>query len=592
MATTTAAWVSVLLVGLAARQENADAVRKHECRAWAIEGECATNPGFMLSECREACASEFRAAPDASHDCDTWADEGECAKNPSFMNVHCAAACSHQWLWVPEVRRAVGLPSVPPPGASAREPAPAATREADGSLVLDGAAAIDARLVALSELVLEGVTPSGMANVPEDTGSLLAGVVPSLVLYPARLCAKLAADAGAADAKEACDEVAALGEAALAPDPARTDWALRELPHWARRLAEALVEISDVVEATGGRAALVRVAAPEGAVDRRVAASKRLAASAADLPVLGVGTCWLSEAETEVAVAAALAFLDSHPDATVHVDSAEAYRNEAAIGRALRAAAPRAAARVFLASKISDAGSLGYDGAKARVAATLANFGVDAVGLYSLHSAFEFRAGGAKRRAVVGAWRALAELQDDGVIAALGVSNFNAADLRAFADDPDLGGRRMPDVLQNKFDPYRRGDQQPASARPEDDVLAACADLGLALVAYSALSGWPFGFGALSDPLLDQIATARGVDVPALVTRWVLDSGHAAIPRSSSPAHVAANLGVLAAVPEPLSAAELAAIDGLAHLVAFDRNVATTPDALGVASGAAGREEL
>ena len=58
------------------------------------------------------------------------------------------------------------------------------------------------------------------------------------MLYPARLCAKLAADAGAADAKEACDEVAALGEAALAPDPARTDWALREVPRWARRLAE------------------------------------------------------------------------------------------------------------------------------------------------------------------------------------------------------------------------------------------------------------------------------------------------------------------------------------------------------------------
>ena len=63
------------------------------------------------------------------------------------------------------------------------------------------------------------------------------------------------------------------------------------------------------------------------------------------------------------------------------------------------------------------------------------------------------------------------ELQKKGTLRALGVSNFNAVELRAFAEDPALGGLWLPDALQNKVDVYRRGEQEPG----EDDV-AVCAD--------------------------------------------------------------------------------------------------------------------
>ncbi|KAH8051250.1 oxidoreductase [Aureococcus anophagefferens] len=202
---------------------------------------------------------------------------------------------------------------------------------------------------------------------------------------------------------------------------------------------------------------------------------------------------------------------------------------------------------------------------------------VDRVDLYYLHSPFGFNRG--EKTRVADAWRALVELRDAGTIGALGLSNFNARDLRQFANDADLGGLRMPDVVQNKFDPYRRGDQSPAE---RDDVVGLCATLGVAVVAYSQLSGWPFGVGALADPLLAQIAAANGASVASVVSKWVLDAGHAAIPRSSNASHVRANLAVLDAWPAPLAPAERAAIDGLNHLVAFREDVAAGPDALGV----------
>ncbi|KAK7239960.1 alcohol dehydrogenase [Aureococcus anophagefferens] len=415
--------------------------------------------------------------------------------------------------------------------------APAATRGDDGSLELDARAALAERARAARDR-REGTRAS--LTLPEDSPSLLKGVIPGLVLYPARLCALLARTATCAAEPRAgvrrpgraatAAKLAELGEAGLVAHAERRDWALREFP-------------------TGTRA---------------------------------------SEAESEAAVDAALAYLRSRPKGPgVHVDSAEAYRNEAAIGRAI-AKDPATASRLFLASKISDEKSLGYEGARRRVQETLRNFGVDRVDLYYLHSPFGFNRG--EKTRVADAWRALVELRDAGTIGALGLSNFNARDLRQFANDADLGGLRMPDVVQNKFDPYRRGDQSPAE---RDDVVGLCATLGVAVVAYSQLSGWPFGVGALADPLLAQIAAANGASVASVVSKWVLDAGHAAIPRSSNASHVRANLAVLDAWPAPLAPAERAAIDGLNHLVAFRENVAAGPDALGVkAASKPGRAEL
>ena len=60
-----------------------------ECYQWAADGQCATNPEYMLSSCKYSCWEwySFRAKkyPDAPIDkhfsCNAWANAGECYKN-------------------------------------------------------------------------------------------------------------------------------------------------------------------------------------------------------------------------------------------------------------------------------------------------------------------------------------------------------------------------------------------------------------------------------------------------------------------------------------------------------------------------------
>ena len=142
------------------------------------------------------------------------------------------------------------------------------------------------------------------------------------------------------------------------------------------------------------------------------------------------------------------------------------------------------------------------------------------------------------------------------------------------AEDPALGGLWVPDVLQNKVDVYRRGEQEPG----DDDVLAAAKELDVAVVAYERAERRPRGVGARADPLLRQLAARRGVDVPTLILRWHADAGHAAIPRSRDAATSPRTPDALSRARAPLAPAERAAIDAIPHLVAGPRNRPATAD--------------
>ncbi|KAJ8612921.1 hypothetical protein CTAYLR_006193 [Chrysophaeum taylorii] len=495
----------------------------YECEKWAREGECSGNPGFMLRECREECLIQ---AGDSRGECEAWAREDECSRNPLFMQVSCAAACGHQWAWVPSVRRLLGLEALP---IRSYEETPKKST-GRGGLTVDADAAARSQIAALRALV-SGVSQPG--PLPDDNGMLVTGVV-SMFLYAARLLR--------------ADDLVEWAERALVDDPRRVDWALRLLPSRLLELEEARPRVS-----------VVTVVAGEQPPSR---------ARGTGVPAIGLGTCWLDQAETENAVRAAIEYLEEHPDHPgIHIDSADAYRNERAIGRALAAAASTKPRRLFLASKISDEKDLTYDNARRRVLETLENFGTEVVHLYSLHSPFNMRVGEA--------WRALKDLKDEGKILALGVSNFDRDELRAFV--ADVG---VPDVVQNKFDPYRPGQQ---TGRP-GDPLEVIRRANATLVAYSTLSGWPFGVGALGDPIVKQIANRRGVSPATLLLRWVLDLGHAIIPRSKSRARVHENLNVY--YEPPLDPDEIYALSSIARLTASPRYhpPPDTPDAFGVAT--------
>ncbi len=76
-----------------------------ECYAWAADGQCAVNPGFMHSSCKYSCWEwyQFRAKKypdykmiDRMMDCHPWSNSGECSKNPIFMKANCPESCKEK----------------------------------------------------------------------------------------------------------------------------------------------------------------------------------------------------------------------------------------------------------------------------------------------------------------------------------------------------------------------------------------------------------------------------------------------------------------------------------------------------------------
>ena len=130
-------------------------------------------------------------------------------------------------------------------------------------------------------------------------------------------------------------------------------------------------------------------------------------------------------------------------------------------------------------------------------------------------------------------WRALEAAHKKGTIRSLGVSNFDARqvkELLAFATV-------KPSVVQANSDPFA------ANAELQN----VCAQNGVAFVAYSTLGtqwwgrGYHNGNPVLNAPAVVDAASAHGVSPAQAVLRWALHRKQCVIPRSGDAAHIAAN---------------------------------------------------
>src|SRR5262249_38216001 len=121
---------------------------------------------------------------------------------------------------------------------------------------------------------------------------------------------------------------------------------------------------------------------------------------------------------------------------------------------------------------------------------------------------------------------ALAKAKREGLARHIGVANFNIALLGEAI-------RLCPEplvALQAEYHPYLDQTRLRAAAR----------ERGMAFVAYC-----PLGRGRLfSDPVLAEIAKARGKSVAQIALRWSVQQGVIPIPRSSKPERIADNLKV------------------------------------------------
>jgi diketogulonate reductase-like aldo/keto reductase len=245
------------------------------------------------------------------------------------------------------------------------------------------------------------------------------------------------------------------------------------------------------------------------------------------IPALGFGVFQVPPDETQAAVETALAA------GYRHLDTAAAYRNEAGVGAALRAAGiPRD--DVFVTTKLRNA-EQGRDAAGAALGASLQSLGLDAVDLYLIHWPSPARG------LYVETWQTLVDLREEGLARAIGVSNFLPEHLAAL----DAVGVQ-PAVNQIESHPTF---QQPAT-------VAASRERGIRVEAYS-----PLGQGAdLGAPAVVDAAAAHDASAAQVVLAWHLQRGRIAIPKTVHPARMRENL---AAADLTLTDAELSAIDAL-----------------------------
>jgi 2,5-diketo-D-gluconate reductase A len=200
------------------------------------------------------------------------------------------------------------------------------------------------------------------------------------------------------------------------------------------------------------------------------------------------------------------------------IDTAAAYGNEEAVGRAVRrSGVPRE--EVFVTTKlwVQDASE---QGAASAFDASLAKLGLDYVDLYLIHQPFGD---------YYGAWRVLERLLLQGRARAIGVSNFYPDRLVDLIAHNEV----VPAVNQIEVHPFfQRSDYQ-----------ALMAAHGVQIESWG-----PFAEGRNSlftNPVLAGVAAAHGKSVAQVVLRWLTQRGVVAIPKSVRPERIAENFDSL-----------------------------------------------
>jgi diketogulonate reductase-like aldo/keto reductase len=246
----------------------------------------------------------------------------------------------------------------------------------------------------------------------------------------------------------------------------------------------------------------------------------------ARIPTLGLGT-WQNKGEScteTVRTALELGYR--------HVDTAQVYDNERAVGEGI-AAADVDREEVFLTTKVWRS-NLHADDVHSSVRESLAKLDTDAVDLLLVHWPHP-------RVPVRETLEAMAELRADGLVDHLGVSNFTRSQLqeaRRVVDAPIVAD-------QVQYHPYV----------DQSSLRAYCVDEGLALTAYSPLARGD----VLDDEVLADIGREYDKSAAQVALRWLVQQeAVVAIPKASSQEHLEANLAVF---DFELTEAEMARIE-------------------------------
>ncbi len=216
------------------------------------------------------------------------------------------------------------------------------------------------------------------------------------------------------------------------------------------------------------------------------------------------------------------------------IDTAEGYDNEAGVGEGIRSAGvPRE--ELFITSKLRNGGH-SRDAALKSFDATMKALGLEWLDMFLIH----WPVPGQDKYAE--AWKTLIELQVQGRIRSIGVSNFNEDHLERIIGETGV----VPVVNQIELHPYFT----------QTDKRGYPKSKGIHIECYS-----PLGSGAvLKDETIKKIGAAHGKSIAQVIIRWHLQQGDIVIPKTTHAERMKENLDVFGF---ELSADEMKTITGL-----------------------------
>lgn len=243
------------------------------------------------------------------------------------------------------------------------------------------------------------------------------------------------------------------------------------------------------------------------------------------MPMAGIGTFLLTPDEAEASVLHAL------QNGVRLIDTANAYVNEKAVGRAMkRSGLPRE--EIFLETKLW---SSFYEQPDA-VEKTLARLDTDYIDLLLIHQpAGNYVAG----------YRLREKAYKEGKVRAIGLSNFNQAQVSEILSLCEV----KPTILQTELHPYHQ----------EPSLKTFLKENGIVAQAW-----YPLGHGdkaLLEEPLLTALGQKYGKSAAQIILRWHMQVGNIVIPGSKNPAHIKANFDLFDFVLTDEEMAQIAALN-------------------------------
>ena len=244
-------------------------------------------------------------------------------------------------------------------------------------------------------------------------------------------------------------------------------------------------------------------------------------ANGVEIPKLGLGTWMIRNDDVVQAVKAAVEL------GYRHIDTAQAYQNESGVAAGIKACG-LSRDEIFVTTKLA-AEIKSYDEAVASIDNSLQTMGLDYIDMMIIHSPkpwMKFHESDHYFEGNRAAWKALEEAYNAGKLRAIGVSNFEKADLDNILEACSV----KPMVNQI----LAHISNTPA------DLIQYTQDNGILVEAYS-----PIAHGELmKNDEVANIAKKYGVSIPQLGIRYVLQLGLLPLPKTANPAHMKSNADV------------------------------------------------